>query len=281
MTKLLHANLICLRKCKAFWLGSIISVLLIAIACFDQHRMLLKYGDEIYGNVNSDSFIIGSILYLGIITSIFCSLLIGTEYSDGVIRNKIITGSLRHNVYLANFTICAVGAATVYLLCCLSGCALALPMFGLPELTLSRLLLMLFNGILVCITYAAIYNFIAMMVPNKTHTAIICILSGILLLCISIYVLNALQQPEMIESAEIFTSDMTEPNVVLIKNPHYVTGFQRSLYEFLHDFLPTGQGIQINQRTVTHPFRLAAYSLVITLAMNLIGVYFFERKDIK
>lgn len=280
MNKLFHANLLRLRKSKAFWIGSAISVLLIVIACFNQYGMLQKYG-EAYGDYRPDSFIIGSILYLGVVSSVFCSLFIGTEYSDGVIRNKIITGTLRHTIYLADFSICAAASVATYLLCCLTGCAIAVPMFGPPAMPLPQLLLLLFDGILVCIASAAIYNFIAMMVPNRTHTAIICILSGILLLCISGYLVNALQQPEMVESVELFTSNIEEANIVLIKNPHYVTGFQRSLYEFLYDFLPTGQGIQINQMTVAHPLRLAAYSLVIILGVNLAGVYFFERKDIK
>ncbi len=37
---------------------------------------------------------------MGIISAIFISLFIGSEYSDGVIRNKIITGHSRSSLYL-------------------------------------------------------------------------------------------------------------------------------------------------------------------------------------
>lgn len=279
MNKLLYANLIRLRKSKILGINNLISILVVIIICFNQYKLLREYAD-VLGEGHPDSFMLGSISYLGILFSIFCSLFIGTEYSDGVIRNKIMVGALRRNIYMANFITCMISSIATYLLCFLTGCILAIPMFGPPVLPLPQLFLLLLDGILVCTTFAAIYNFIAMTLSNKTHAAIVCILLGILLLAISAYLLNALQQPEMVESVEIITSGM-EPEVVLTNNPHYVTGFQRSLYEFLNDFLPTGQGIQINQLTVAHPFRLAACSVVIILGMNLAGLYFFERKDIK
>ena len=79
MNKLLHANLIRLWKNKAFWIGSIVSVLLIVGACLNQYILLRKYGTEAYGDLHPDSFMVGSIFFLGVIFSVFSGLFVGTE----------------------------------------------------------------------------------------------------------------------------------------------------------------------------------------------------------
>ena len=39
-----------------------------------------------------DNGFFGCALFIGIVMAVFCSLFIGTEYSEGTIRNKIIIG---------------------------------------------------------------------------------------------------------------------------------------------------------------------------------------------
>ena len=50
-----------------------------------------------------DNGFFGCALFIGIVMAVFCSLFIGTEYSEGTIRNKIIIGQKRGTVYLSNF----------------------------------------------------------------------------------------------------------------------------------------------------------------------------------
>ena len=45
---------------------------------------------------------------MGLISAIFTSLFIGSEYSDGTIRNKIIVGHSRIRIYLANLIRCPI-----------------------------------------------------------------------------------------------------------------------------------------------------------------------------
>lgn len=57
---------------------------------------------QTYGQtVVLDSNIFSHILLVPIVFSVFCSLFIGTEYSDGTIRNKIVVGHTRRAIYLA------------------------------------------------------------------------------------------------------------------------------------------------------------------------------------
>lgn len=52
---------------------------------------------------------------MGLISAIFTSLFIGSEYSDGTIRNKIIVGHSRIRIYLANLIVCAIASVLISL----------------------------------------------------------------------------------------------------------------------------------------------------------------------
>ncbi len=66
-----------------------------------------------------------------------------------------------------------------------------------------------------------------------------------------------------------------------VKNPHYVSGLRREIYQFFLDFLPSGQVMQIGSRTALHPYLMGVYSMIIIVVSNLAGMFFFEKKDIK
>jgi hypothetical protein len=72
-----------------------------------------------------------------------------------------------------------------------------------------------------------------------------------------------------------------EYNPELVPNPNYLEGFERKIYEFVNDFLPTGQAIQLSQFMDFHFVRMILCSISILVFTTLIGVYFFRRKDLK
>ncbi|MDE7242937.1 MAG: hypothetical protein K2O18_03025, partial [Oscillospiraceae bacterium] len=63
-------------------------------------------------------------------------------------------------------------------------------------------------------------------------------------------------------------------------NPRYLQGKKREIYEFLVDFLPTGQATEYMVMTAK-PLLLSLYSAVIFLLSSAGGVAFFRKKDIK
>ena len=46
--------------------------------------------------------------FMGLVAAILTSMFIGSEYSDGTIRNKLVVGHSRMRIYLANFIVCSV-----------------------------------------------------------------------------------------------------------------------------------------------------------------------------
>ena len=69
-----------------------------------------------------------------------------------------------------------------------------------------------------------------------------------------------------------------------IPNPNYLTGTKRAVYQFLHDFLPSGQNMQVSVFSVQkemHTALMCLYAAVVTLGTNAVGMILFQRKDIK
>ena len=96
MIKLLNASFTRLRKTKIFWLLTIFSIL------FAFFMINTKYSDmKLYNEViEVEQLMINYSTIVGIVIAIFTSLFLGVEYSDGTIRNKIIIGHKRANIYL-------------------------------------------------------------------------------------------------------------------------------------------------------------------------------------
>ena len=104
MSKLLSANFIRLKKDKFFWSGLVF--MLAAGIFFPVMRYMDMRQTQTINRIDNGFF--GCALFIGIVMAVFCSLFIGTEYSEGTIRNKIIIGQKRGTVYLSNFITCSL-----------------------------------------------------------------------------------------------------------------------------------------------------------------------------
>ena len=52
---------------------------------------------------------------MGLVAAILTSMFIGSEYSDGTIRNKLVVGHSRMRIYLANLIVCSVACVLIFL----------------------------------------------------------------------------------------------------------------------------------------------------------------------
>lgn len=65
------------------------------------------------------------------------------------------------------------------------------------------------------------------------------------------------------------------------KNPYYITGTKRQVYELLQDLTPGGQVIQISEMGVKKPVMLAICDGLILLLVTGFGLIVFRREDLK
>ena len=127
MTKLLSAGFYRLFKSRVLWIMLAICVLLQVFVCVDNFRFEQKTPE---GSVLLDDIVFSIIPALGFISSALISLLLGEEYSDGVMRNKLTVGHRRSDIYLSNLIVCTAGSFLALAALFLSGGLLGFALFG-------------------------------------------------------------------------------------------------------------------------------------------------------
>ncbi|MCM1145683.1 MAG: ABC transporter permease [Blautia sp.] len=276
MNKLISSHFARLRKDKLFWLCTTVIFVYAILNMLNGGRQ--ANADMTEYHYTLDIYYFRFTLSIGAFISIFSSMFWGTEYSDGAIRNKIIIGHTRRAIYLSNLLITFLSALWM-LLVWMIGSLIGIPFLGTWKMGTGQLFTYLLAAIFMTAAFCAIFTLVNQLSSNKATTAIVSILLffGLLLLANLIY--NRLKEPEM-TSGLILTvdgMDWGEPT----PNPYYISGTTRNIYEFLADFLPTGQGIKISFLEITRPLRMILSSLFITVSVTLSGLWFFSRKDLK
>lgn len=279
MRKLLSANFSRLWKDKVFWLCMGVMLLYSAAYMLNGSRQATIYLSDY--NYSIDKYYFHFAVVIGAFCALFSSMFLGTEYSDGTIRNKIIIGHTRTSIYMAQL-ITSFTATLLLMMVWLIGALAAIPTLGVWEMGIPNLLAYLCIAVMFEAAFSAIFTFVCMQSTNKAITVGISMVLFLGLLIFASMTYNALSQPEMTSSVQITAGGMqkSEPT----PNPNYVSGVTRTIYEYIVDFLPTGQGLQMWQLEIgnaAHMIRMLVSSAAITVLTTLGGIFIFKRKDLK
>ena len=194
MNKLLSANIMRLWKEKVFWIVFTIVFALGAII-----PISIKISEMRLGVYNSIDPIFGQYaIFIGIVLAIFCSFFLGEEYSDGTIRNKIICGKKRTDIYLANFFTCTIVCLLLFIAFFLPYLGIGIPLLGSFHMEKEIVFWLFLTVIALSIAFTSIYNLIAMLSTSKALTVSLCILLTFLSLYIGFQLKGMLNQPEII-----------------------------------------------------------------------------------
>lgn len=290
MNKLLSAGFTRLWKSKTFWLGIIALpgfMVCVLYSNYSEMKLIETMMAEMDDYVTSplfplDGFLYGICLYIGMFTSIFASLFLGTEYSDGTVRNKLVIGHSRVDVYLSSLTVCFASSLLVYFTAVLVTFAMGIPLFGLPETAPLVILQRYGCGVLMIAALSGLFTLLAMLITNKPVSAIVCTVGFFALLLVTMYIIQRLRAPEMYPGGYEMAVNGELVPMNPTPNPQYLRGTARKVYEFLQDFLPTGVGIQLAQfGYLQHPLQACLCSLFLTAATTVGGILAFQKKNLK
>ncbi len=278
MSKLFRANLVRLKKSKSLWICMAVTILFSAGFCLSQYREKINGYD-----VGPDTVFFSPYIVVGILIAIFCSLFIGTEYSDGTIRNKLVVGHSRNSIYLVNFMTCCVAGFLMILAYLAVTCALGIPLLGPLRIDIQTTLLWLLVGVLLTVAYAAIFNILSMLNQNKALVAVISVVLAFLTIFLFAYLYGRMNEPEFITPLSLTVNDgkTVYQQSESVPNPDYLNDSQRARFQFVMDFLPTTQAGQLAARDVPHAGLMLLYSGIIIVVTNAAGMFFFQRKDLK
>ena len=269
MGKLLKAGLYRLKKEKLFWAFIVVSILVAVYVL-----TMLKVS-------TLDSIINDYLYFIGLMIAIFVSIFVGKEHAEGLIRNKLIVGHSRANIYLSNLIISIV----VSLLCELIYIAIVLIVgtqtIGNVQMPLSEFGLKMLNTTLIIIAFCSIYNFIAMVCSDITVATTICTLGFIALFIINIATESALRS-----SAPTVKHSIIDNNGVVIgykeyPNENYGGEVKYNLIKAMYLLNPESQSYEVigndNEYTKEMPF----YSGTLIIVTSALGIYVFSKKQLK
>lgn len=279
MSNLLHSNFSRLWKNKIFWL-CMGGMFIYAVV------YMLNAGQKTFSYATGEAYTLEDyyfqfLIYAGFFFAVVSSMFLGTDYNDGTIRNKLIVGHTRANVYLANLVVTFV--ASLLIMCAwFIGAFVGIPALGFFTLSPANLVGYFLICVLLVAAYSAINTFIAMLSSNKTITVLISLgLTIGMLLCASL-LYNALEAPETINFYDgISISGVTAPAGETVANPNYIGGVLRSIFQMLLNILPAGQSVNVAFLHVEHYYIMLLSSVAVTVVITAFGIVLFGKKDLK
>lgn len=269
MRNLLHANLRRMVRSRAFLiavLAELAYTALVVLVCWDHYAT--GTGSYTLESILTAGFgLMGYLPIPSLIAAPLLSLHLGADYSDNTLRNKLVVGHTRTEVYLADTLTCviaAVGLDVLYLV--LSGALCIYPVLGMSGVLLrvppGQMLVWIGTALLARAAWAAVIKLAVTLLGNRTTASI----AGLLL------VLAA-------AGACAFAFHELE---YLARHPAAAGLESRtSFWRLVLDVLPTGQYLQVSRLDTPGLWRMPLLSLGVIAASTGIGLTLFRRKDLK
>lgn len=263
-----------LWKDKLFWIGMAVTFGLGIVIPVSEYLDTKKYH---FQHCFDDTFM-AFLIFLGMIAAIFCSEFGGTEYSNGTIRNKLIVGHRRADIYIASLV-----TAAAAMLCMMAAHFLSYSIFGaillLPaRISIGKIFLLIGISVAATASTVSIFHMLTMLITKRSTAIIVCMVL-FLILCIAAFTIyERLSAPETITSSVISVDGV--PTMVADPNPKYLQPNERVWYQFAMDFLPTGQYFSLMQTMIVHPVQMVLYSAVICILTTALGMMFFKKKNL-
>ncbi|MDE6746540.1 MAG: ABC transporter permease, partial [Oscillospiraceae bacterium] len=244
MSKLLRANFTRLWKNKVFW-GCMIFMFLDAFyTVLAQYLSYKRHSGEIeqyfYENIA-----FGQTVAVSIISAIFIGLFIGTEYSNGTMRNKLVIGHSRGAIYFADLAVCIAAALLMHVVYVVTTLLSGLIMFGTFINNAGYFFGTLAVSLIIVTAYAAMFLPMSTLITSKSAGVTTVIMTSLVLMILAMVINGALDAPEVFEAYTIIDSSGEEYSEPEMTNPYYVSGLQRKIYEALYDIVPTCQAARI------------------------------------
>ena len=282
MSRLLKANFSRLFESLIFKLGMISSVGLavfsITVRYLDNTVNADLYAEYGY-TFNAEGLIFVGSFFLMFAMAVFVGLFVGTDYSDGTIRNKIMVGHSRFSIYMSNYITCAVTGIIFNISYIVVALAYGQVLLGGTEYPLRLIMICTCVSITALIALISMMLLLSMLISRKAAASVILLLMSMLLLMTAMTVQSRLDAPEYFGS--YIMGDEGELINEEIKNPKYLTGAKREAYEFIADFIPSSQLYQVVTTEVARPWRIVICDAFIFLVTTGVGVCAFRRKDLK
>lgn len=270
MIKLLKAGLFRLKKEILFWLFILFTI---GFAAYELTKCSLSE------SVNLNNAINKFIMYIGLFIAIFVSIFVGKEYSQGIIRNKIIVGHSRLSIFLSNLIISiavSILCEVIYIIIVIS---FGRNLFEKIQISLSQFLVIMLDTILVIISFCSIFNFVTVICSEITASTTIC-----MVLFIVMFIAQATLGLTAF-STKYLTNTIIDENgnqvVTQELDPNYPGEKKVKQARIFYLLIPQGQAMEIGNNDFELLSKMPIYSFISISVVNFLGIYIFSKKDLK
>ena len=286
MLKLLRSNLERIIKSKTFWIFfgvyAFYKVLLILFCLPNPNFTVGNHPIEYlltqnYGLHDYSSFSKAIVFPLqGLLLTIMCCVILGPEFHNSTIKNKLIVGHTRSQIYLSNLIAVALISLALNFVYLLFFFALTLPIYHTQVIAPAKDIFALITcGTLMLLSYSAVITAVMMTCKNSFITMTVSVvLLGLSMLLTYLYN-KTLSIPEFVPHPIAGA-----PTLSFIPNKEYPNKSLRSFCQFMLDFFPSGQSFQLAVN-FTSRWQMALSSLSMIGATSGIGMAIFQRSEIK
>ena len=284
MSRLFVSTFVRMLKKIVFW------ILLICMFAYGVYSAS-NAASEASGGLALDGCFFDFAPFMGLVAAILTSMFIGSEYSDGTIRNKLVVGHSRMRIYLANLIVCSV-ACVLFSLAYIAGVFAVGSAKGGELLTKTSVVAMcLVCSILVSVAFTSIMTMLAILNTNKAGNVVVSMLLALVLLVSGSFIYQRLGEPEIYDNYVSVNEAGVPTKVEQLPNPQYIDGAPRAILEVVNDLLPSGQTMQLadmfdadgitNKDMENAPYRWLGYSLLVIVITSGLGIILFRKKEIR
>jgi ABC-type transport system involved in multi-copper enzyme maturation permease subunit len=297
MINLLRAGFARLKKNTVFWVLIIISIAIAIVSMKVEVMMNSQINSGDIKEEGIDSFILNYIMLMGMFIAIFTSIFVGAEYAYGIIRNKLVVGHNRINIYFTNLIISIVVSIIMDAIYIAVVAIFGSSVFGGLKMTANEFLYVLGRSLVIIIMYSSIFTLFTLSFTDMTFATIVCLIY----FCITWFFCTTLSmtvyQCKYI-SYEIYDDEGNAKTIEEI-NPDYPGDVNMKILRGIYCTLPMGQ---VYDLTVSHEFSttlledqdylpyntdkisdeaLLGYAIISIIIINGVGICIFSRKEIK
>ena len=273
MTRIINANFARMWKSVFFW------VCLAVTFAVTAGSVCMNF--SIYPHVKNWEQTIQHYFYVPLFTvPAFAAEFLGTEYSNNTVRNKLIAGKTRLQIYLANLVTVMAGGLLITAAGQIVPIAVAIYV-GRKGFSISAGNFAVECAVCVCAVIAAcaVFTLIGMIVSKKSLSATITLILMIGAFLAVSKIREKLDIPQF-DTITVYNADGTIERQYEEARPDAATGFTRTVLETVYNLTSFGE-IEQSLPDTTIRYFMPLYSFGILAVTTSAGIVIFRKKDLK
>lgn len=277
MRNLIFANFARLRRDKGFWLlVGILFFLGLANSAFGRSSAAEMAAMGLIRN--TEYFYFSQTPYLGLFYAVFLGLFLGADYADGPLRNRLIAGYKRWEIYLADW-LNGYAACLVLFLAWYAGSLPALWWIGPFESGAYGHLAYLLIGAGFTGGFCALFVFVCSLTDHRALMVVFPLTVWVCVVLLGSGLYDRLNEPELLGGMAYI--DGTFRQIAESPNPLYLSGVNRQICQGLLLFLPSGQSLLMGEVDLKFAAPMLALSGVFIALLLAVGLTFFQKRNFK